>query len=70
MDDDNKDQLISADGESDGLGDDKAVVDPDLLDEMDDAELEDDLEEDTVESASDDDDEEDDEGYGFDTNEQ
>ena len=66
--DDDKDQLISADGDSDG-SDDKAI-DPDLLDEMDDAELEDDLEEETVDSMSDDEDDEDDEGYGFDSDDQ
>jgi len=70
MDDDDKDQLVSADGDSDGSGDDK-TVDPDLLDELDDATLEDDLEEDIGGGIPpEEDDEEDDEGYGLDADDQ
>ena len=67
--DDEQDQLISADGDSDGSGEEKAI-DPDLLDEMDDAELEDDLEEDEGEFASDDDEDDDEDGYGLDVEDQ
>ena len=67
MDDDNN-QLISADGDSDGSGEEK-VIDPDLLDAMDDeAELEDDLEED--EFLGDDDEDEEDEPYNLDGDDQ
>jgi hypothetical protein len=69
MDDDDKDQLVSADGDSDGMGDEK-TVDPDLLDELDDAALEDDLEEEVVDPIAEEDDDEDDEGYGLDTDDQ
>ncbi len=67
--DDDKDQLISADGDSDGAGEDK-VIDPDLLDEVgvDDAALEDDLEEEDF--LEDEDDDEDDESYNLDTDDQ
>ena len=65
--DDDKDQLISVAGDSDGppAGEDK-VVDPDLLDEMDDAaELEDDSEEEGAAYASAED-EEDEDDYNLD----
>jgi hypothetical protein len=67
---DEDDKLISADGDSDGSGDDKAL-DPDLLEEMDDdAALEDDLEEENDPLLAEEDDDEDDEGYGFEEDEQ